>query len=96
MKVFKSDGRYKNYDKGLHYICELNWHRDAALFTQLVKAFEAIHGPHLLIDKTATGVPYRKYNEHYRLEQNRKIRRRRIYMKEEHYITMVMLTMEQS
>ena len=93
MRVFKSDGRYKHHNLGLVYICELLWHGERELFKKLIPAFAEMYGLSHESVPTANGFNIRKYNEHYRFEMNTKAKRRRIYMREEHYITMVMLTL---
>lgn len=93
MRVFKSDGRYKHHNLGLVYICEFMWNSERELFKKLITAFAEMYGPPTDRIATANGFNIRKYNEHYRFEMNTKAKRRRIYIREEHYITMVMLTL---
>lgn len=100
MKQYKSDGRYKYYNLGLHYIVEFRWAglEDKQLFAKLRKVFEEMYGPDkekVLYHKTTNGEDYYfpqwKYNTEWRFEQNRSAKRRRIYLKEESVLSLALL-----
>jgi len=93
MRQFKSDGRYKYHSLGFHYIVEFGWvnREDRVLFVDLMHQFEDMYGKHIHQKINADGWPVKTFNEHYRLEQSIKARRRRIYLREESALTMALL-----
>jgi len=93
MRQFKSDGRYKYYGLGYHYIVDFRWqHRDdRLLFVKLISQFKEMYGESMHQEINANGWPVKKFNEHYLIEQSIKDRRRRIYLKEESALTMALL-----
>ena len=93
MKVFKSDGRYKHHNRGYEYIAQFGWANleDKRLWSSLVKALEEMHGPHIERYNDANGWPRSKHNDNYILEQNRSVKRRRIYAKNEADFTIALL-----
>jgi hypothetical protein len=93
---FKSDGRFKYYDKGLHYIVQFQWssHADRQLFAKLIKYFDEQYGPHkekLKYTDTGAYFPNWRYNQNWRCEQNANAKRRRIYLKDESMLSMALL-----
>lgn len=98
MKQFKSDGRYKFYSNGLHYIAEFGWValEERRLFAAILKQLEAMHGPVTYVVQNEGGYSYRRYNENYRSEQNRKAKRRRIYLRDESDLTLALLRADMS
>jgi len=93
MRQFKSDGRYKYHNLGYHYIVEFGWvnREDRVLFVDLMHQFEDIYGKHIHQEINTDGWPVKMFNEHYRIEQSIKARRRRIYLREESALTMALL-----
>jgi hypothetical protein len=93
MRQFKSDGRYKYHSLGFHYIVEFGWvnREDRVLFVDLMHQFEDMYGKHIHQEINADGWPVKTFNEHYRLEQSNKARRRRIYLREESALTLALL-----
>lgn len=97
MKQYKSDGRYKYYSLGLHYIVEFRWAalEDRQLFSRLLRIFEELYGPDkekIFQNEDGTQCfPYWKYNTDWRFEQNRSAKRRRIYLKEESALSLALL-----
>lgn len=95
MIVFKSDGRYKYYNKGFHHIIEFRWHNkdDTALWIKMREQFEELYGP-AVSSEIVNGYLVREVNSHYTLDQNKSARRRRIYVKDEADVTLVLLRTE--
>jgi len=96
MNQFKSDGRYKYYSLGLHYIVEFRWHgtEDRELFRKLCKVFEEMYGP-IKERQTRTDsgdyFPHWTINKEWQYEQNKSAKRRRIYLKEESVLSLALL-----
>lgn len=91
MVVIKSDGRYKYFPIGFHYIAIFRWHdrADKELFTKLNKGLEEMYGP---LKKTPeNSFQSWVWNEHWRAENNPRQKRRRIYVKNESDISFAML-----
>jgi hypothetical protein len=90
MKVIKADGRYKLYDKGFTHIISFRYNSDRKLYTELVKEFTQMYGPVRIQDaeKGAT-----VWNEDWRYEVNVKSKRRRIYLKNDSVLSLILLTM---
>lgn len=90
MRIFKSDGRYKLYDRGFRNIIEFSWNgiEDRRLYRALLKEFDTMYGPyrHLDIEKNT-----QVWNKQWRFEANAKAKRRRIYLKEESGLSMALL-----
>jgi hypothetical protein len=93
MIQFKSDGRYKYHDRGLHYIAEFRWAslEERMLFTKLIKVMVDTYGPEKEKQMSEHGYTTWKLNENWRCEQNRSAKRRRIYLREESALTMALL-----
>jgi hypothetical protein len=94
MKQFKSDGRYKYYGSGLHYIVEFRWANaeDKLLFVKLHKVFAELYGPEKeKVQREGYSYPVWQLNQEWRSEQNRNARRRRIYLKEESVLSLALL-----
>ena len=94
MRVFKSDRRYNHHDKGLIYIGEFLWNGERKVFAKLLPIFIKMYGPQREEFKNEHGFTSWKYNDNYRFEQNVKVKRRRIYVKDEGAITIAMLQLE--
>lgn len=94
MKVFKSDGRYNHHKKGLIYIGEFLWNGERKLFASLLPVFEKMYGPQRETVQNEKGFTFWQYNENYRFEQNARVKRRRIYVKDEGAFTIAMLQLE--
>lgn len=94
MIQFKSDGRYKYHNRGLHYIVEFRWNsRDERLqFSELVKFFKELYGPEReqVLNSAGTYMIW-KNNPDWQYEQNMKAKRRRIYLKEESVLSLALL-----
>ena len=98
MKYFKSDGRYVNHDKGFHFVIAFAWsdRKDIELFNKILSRLKEIYGPekeNVPDEKWVTG--RWKYNDFWRYERNMFAKRRRIYLKEESAVTLVLLTLNQ-
>jgi hypothetical protein len=94
MKQFKSDGRYKYYTQGFHYIVEFRWAtlEDKQLFLKLKSEFTLMYGLEKeRSDSAGYGYFVWKFNEYWRSEQNRNAKRRRIYLKEESALSLALL-----
>ena len=94
MKQFKSDGRYKYYNNGFHYIVEFRWHNleDRQLFAQLLQVFKDWYGPEKeKIQREGYNYPIWQFNPDWRSEQNRSAKRRRIYLKEASVLSLALL-----
>ncbi len=94
MKQFKSDGRYKYYNNGFHFIVEFRWHNaeDKLLFVKLHKVFAELYGPEKeKVQREGYSYPVWQLNQEWRSEQNRNARRRRIYLKEESVLSLALL-----
>jgi hypothetical protein len=97
MKLFKSDGRYKFHNLGLHYIVEFRWQNqdDRVQYSKLLKYFKDVYGP----DKEKVydinpGLGRWVANTNWRCEQNLAAKRRRIYLREESALTLALLSIE--
>lgn len=95
MIVFKSDGRYKNYNRGFHHIIEFRWNNrdDTAMWIKMREQFEELYGP-ASSSEIVNGYLVRELNKHYTLDQNKAAKRRRIYVKEEADVTLALLRIE--
>lgn len=93
MKAFKSDRRYKYFGHGFQHIVEFRWSslEDSKIWSRLCTVLAEIHGPHIERYFDKDGWPRSKHNENYLLEQVRKRRRRRIYLKDESTLTLALL-----
>jgi hypothetical protein len=93
MKSFKSDGRYKYHDKGLGYIVQFMWSNleDRNMFVKMIAALKELYGPEKDKYTSEAGYTFWKMNEHWRCEQNRSAKRRRIYLKDESALTYILL-----
>ena len=93
MRVIKSNGNYKLYYSGFHYIVECyDDTNDAREFYKLVNACKEMYG-----EETTWACPegskYGQYiwNSNWRYDINKKLKRRRLYLKNETDITLLML-----
>lgn len=95
MKVIKSDHRYKLYGKGFHCILHFTWHgiSERKLYSDLVNQFSAMFGPTRYAD-IENGLQV--WNDNWRYEANAKAKRRRIYLKDEHSLSIALLKMGES
>lgn len=94
MIQFKSDGRYKFHNRGLHYIVEFRWahQEDRQLFAKLIKIFEEMYGTHRerVLNDAGTYHIW-KVNPDWQCEQNKSAKRRRIYLREESVLSLALL-----
>ena len=96
-QYYKSDGRYKYHNRGLHYIVEFGWARieERQQFAKLLKVFQEIYGPEKeRIFDEVRGYPVWKMNDYWRSEQNSITKRRRIYLREESVLSLALLRVE--
>jgi hypothetical protein len=94
MRIFKSDGRYKHHHRGLTYIAQFGWANpeDRKLYFHLIETLEAMYGPHIEIKHDPSrNSHYHRRNENWDCEQNKNARRRRIYVRNESDITLLIL-----
>ena len=93
MKVIKSDGRYNYHKDGFTTILQFNIkvrpQRDQ--FFQLQTAVKALWGEPRFID---AGTGRWKSNEHYRMQMMSDRKHRRIYLRDEAEVTLLMLRVE--
>lgn len=91
MEVIKSNGNYKLYYSGFHWIIECHENdKDAKEFYKLVRACEEMYGEESSwVNKDRLG--YYTYNNNWRYDINKKLKRRRIYLKNESDVTLLML-----
>lgn len=97
MIQYKSDGRYKYYSSGLHYIVEFRWAslEERQLFTRLAKVFADLYGPEKeKVQREGYSYPVWQFNQEWRSEQNRNAKRRRIYLKDESVLSLALLRIE--
>lgn len=96
MRTFKSDGRYKYYSQGLGHIVEFRWAdtEDRRLFLKLRVALIELYGDDNERVTGNNGYSYWKGNEYWRSEQNRSAKRRRIYLKDETALSLILLRVE--
>ena len=97
MKIFKSDYRYKLHNQGFHHIIQFGWHyrSETELFSKIIKELEEMYGPHTETVYLDNGYTHRRWNDNWRCEQVRKVKRRRIYLKNEMDATLIMLKVQQ-
>lgn len=94
MKIIKSNRNYKLYNSGFHWIIECDDNVNSPVkFYEIVKACEQMYGPERewkrqRDDKAWTIMVY---NHNWRYDINKKLKRRRIYLKNETDITLLML-----
>lgn len=94
MKIIKSNRNYKLYNSGFHWIIECNdLHDDPAKFYQIVKACEQMYGPEREWKNSDRERfwSFMTYNHNWRYEIVKKSKRRRIYLKNETDISLLML-----
>ena len=93
MHVFKSDGRYKLHSQGFQYIMSFRWggHDDPKLFIKCTTILEELYGPMKDSHWDDDGHYHHNLNTVYRYEQVKKARRRRIYLKNESDVTLILL-----
>ncbi len=97
MKLFKSDGRYKYHNQGLHYIVEFRWANrdDREQFAKLVRYFKELYGAEReKVFDVNPNLGRWVTNKEWRSEQNMKSKRRRIYLKDESVLTLALLSIE--
>ena len=89
MKVIKSDGRYNLFKQGFNTIMEFRMKvkDDRDLFFSCQKAVETIHGLRAGKDENNQ----LKWNEHYRTQAMSDHKRRRIYLKNESEVSLILL-----
>lgn len=94
MNFFESNYRHKLHSAGFHYIAEFTWRnmRDTKRFSEMVTALKQIYGPAYTdaIDPDS-GRMIRTWNENWRSESNTYARRKRIYLKHEADMSLIML-----
>lgn len=93
MKQFKSDGRYKYHNLGLHYIVEFRWgnSEERQIYTKLLKEFTELYGDANSLESNDLGYSIWRENPNWRFEQNIQARRRRIYLKDESVLSLALL-----
>ena len=93
MKVIKSDGRYNFFKHGFNTILEfrvrIRDERDQ--YYNLTKALDELYGAYRTFD--AARIQY-KLNDDYRLQLMSDNKRRRIYLKNESVVSLLLLKME--
>ena len=92
MKIIKSDYRYKFHREGYHHILEFRIHNseDTKKYYAIADGLKSSYGDHEVSD-WSTGYVARSFNHNYRLEYNRKTKRRRIYLRDEQDLTFFIL-----
>jgi len=92
MKIIKSDYRYKFHREGYHHILEFRMHNseDIRKYYAIADGLKSSYGDHDGSD-WSTGRLHKTYNHNYRLEYNRKMKRRRIYLRNEQDLTFLIL-----
>jgi hypothetical protein len=90
MKVIKSDGRYNFYNQGFTTIMEFNMRlrHEREEFVKLQKGIECMYGPHKFLELERNRW---RMNEHYRIQLMSDKKRRRIYLKDEGTVSMLLL-----
>ena len=90
MRVIKTDGRYNFHRQGFHTILEFNMkiRQQRDNFYQVQKAAERVYGELRTLDLEKNRWIT---NEHYRLSLNSDRKHRRIHLRDEHQVTMLML-----
>ena len=90
MRVIKTDGRYNFHRQGFHTICEFNMkiriQRDH--FYEVMKAVERMYGEPNTVEATTMR---RVYNTNYRVSWNSDKKHRRIHLRDEQTVTLIML-----
>jgi len=97
MRVFKSDHRYKHYRAGYHYIAEFAraGRTDHPLFVAMVTELRALHGHNIVTFADKDGWPNKRLNEHYIIEQRQGHSHKRIYVKNESDLSLILLKLNQ-
>ena len=92
MRVIKTDYRYKYHKQGYHHILEFRIHNseDTRKYYAIADGLKSSYGDHEVND-WSTGYVARSFNHNYRLEYNRKTKRRRIYLRNEQDLTFFIL-----
>ena len=90
MRTIKTDGRYKLYSSGFHYIVEFKWHglADQQMFSKLVDGLTDTYGSAKYFDKEKNAYVL---NSEWRYEIKKSAKRRRIYLKDESALSLVLL-----
>ena len=93
MKVIKSDGRYKYFNQGFGVILEfrIKVRPERDQYFKMYKAVESVYGEYRKI-VPATG--RYAFNDHYRVNTMSDQKRRRIYLKDEAEVTLLLLKAE--
>lgn len=96
MKFFKSNHRYNMYNQGFHHIAEFNTKRqaDRDLYRGLCDVLKEMYGPiSTEVTVQAHGMTFPRYipNDNWRVDYREKLKRRRIYFKDETAYTYAML-----
>lgn len=91
MKVIKSDRRYKYFHSGYQHILEFRTTiGDGKQYRAVLEGLEDLYGPVENISWT-NGWMNKTLNNNYRVDYSRKLKRRRIYLKNEKDITFFVL-----
>lgn len=90
MRIIKSDRRYKFFNKGFTHILEFRAFSEQVQFNTVVAGLEKSYGPADTTDYRASWIN-KTFNHNYRVEFNRKTKRRRIYLRDEKDLTFFLL-----
>ena len=91
MKIIRSDRRHKYYNYGFHFIAEFRMSIvDREKYSSMLKAVEDVHGPYLIWHQHDSW-GHQATNDKYKVDHNRKLKRRRIYFKTEQELTFFIL-----
>ena len=93
MKIIKSNRTFKLYNSGFHWIIQCDDDEDSpAEFYKLVRACEANYGKETewVTGEELTWGNY-VWNTNWRFDVNKRLKRRRIYLKNETDVTLLML-----
>lgn len=92
MKVIKSNGNYKLFYRGFHWIIQCHdSDKDAGNFYKLVNACKEMYGPESEWLPKPEPFGMYKHNDDWRYDINKKLKRRRLYLKNETDVTLLML-----
>ena len=90
MRIIKSDRRHKLFNQGFTHILEFRAFMEQSQFNSIASGLEKTYGPAETTDYRNAWI-HRTLNHNYRLELNRKTKRRRIYLRNEKDVTMFIL-----
>lgn len=90
MRIIKSDRRHKLFNQGFTHILEFRAFMEQSQFNTIVSGLEQSYGPADTTDYRVNWVN-KTFNYNYRIEFNRKTKRRRIYLRNEKDLTFFLL-----